>query len=68
MKIILYNLYNLIIIHLNNFRNIKRYCKFKSYIIHYRYINQDIRKGINKLLFLFFIYLLLIRIIEDIFK
>jgi len=57
MKTVLYNLYNLIIIYSNNFGNIKRYCKLGLYIVYYKYINQNVRKDIDKFLFLIFIYL-----------
>ena len=63
----MYDLYNLTTIYLNNFENIKWCYKFGSYIVYYKYINQGIWKGIDKFLFLF-IYLLLIRIIKDIFE
>jgi len=53
MKIALYDLYNLTIIYSNNFENIKRYYKFELYIVYYKCINQDVRKGINKYFFLF---------------
>ena len=68
MKTTSYNLYNLTTIYSNNFENIKRYYKLRSYIVHHKYINQNIRKNIDKFLLLFFIYLLLIYTIEDVFE